>query len=643
VIAPAADITHDIPTALEFIAALFDPGDIMEFRCLHPTERAWQRWCYAGDVGPLMTELAALNHRGRNIYVGANPRRDFDLDRDENVPLARSLFADFDGGATVDGALARVSAAGLPHPSIVISSGHGAHVYWLLGEPISDLPVWTKYQKALVTLLNSDPVIHNPERIMRVPGFQNLKPPPAPCTLHELDGRRYEWSEILPLIPIPTNGQHHEPAPSIDGDIFEGHRSTTLTSLAGTMRRRGMSEPAILAALLAENSSRCRPPLDAAEVQGIAQSVAKYPPGRPPEDEPLQPLEAVGAGKLLIDYPELRPPLIDGILRMTETCNSIAAAKVGKTHAAIDLGLSVCTGRAWLGRFRIVNPGPVLYVDAELHPNTTARRIAAICSARGIFTNEIDGKFDVLNLRGKLRNIFQLMPWFIEHASKKYRLIVLDALYRLIPEGIDENSNSDMTRVFNVVDQIADATGAAILAIHHASKGVQASKAVVDVGSGASAAARATDSHLIYRQHEEDGCVVMELAARSWPPLSPVVLRWTYPTWDIDEKLDPTLLRTENRRKRAEEKAGGEAKPEPFAWTAEKFTASFVGGEPRTEAMILSAADVSGLSERRAKRLLSTAVDTALVYRWVYQDRKRPHRFATIEQPVTLTNDGGVP
>jgi len=56
-----------------------------------------------------------------------------------------------------------------------------------------------------------------------------------------------------------------------------GQRNTGLTSLAGTMRRRGMSQAAIEAALLAENRQRCNPPLSDAEVREIAASIARYP------------------------------------------------------------------------------------------------------------------------------------------------------------------------------------------------------------------------------------------------------------------------------------------------------------------------------------------------------------------------------
>jgi hypothetical protein len=62
----------------------------------------------------------------------------------------------------------------------------------------------------------------------------------------------------------------------LDG-IAAGTRNATLTSLAGTMRRRGMSAAAISAALLAENATKCLPPFPDPEIRAIAASVARYP------------------------------------------------------------------------------------------------------------------------------------------------------------------------------------------------------------------------------------------------------------------------------------------------------------------------------------------------------------------------------
>src|SRR5262249_229917 len=67
---------------------------------------------------------------------------------------------------------------------------------------------------------------------------------------------------------------------------------------AGSMRRRGTSERAILAALSVENESRCQPPLSRREVEAIAHSIAQYDPhpARPGDEDPDReiPLTDVG-------------------------------------------------------------------------------------------------------------------------------------------------------------------------------------------------------------------------------------------------------------------------------------------------------------------------------------------------------------
>lgn len=68
--------------------------------------------------------------------------------------------------------------------------------------------------------------------------------------------------------------------------VEDGERNTTLTSLAGTLRRRGLDAEIIEITLAAVNERRCDPPLDADEVAKIARSVAKYSPA--PQAAPLQ-------------------------------------------------------------------------------------------------------------------------------------------------------------------------------------------------------------------------------------------------------------------------------------------------------------------------------------------------------------------
>jgi P4 family phage/plasmid primase-like protien len=90
-----------------------------------------------------------------------------------------------------------------------------------------------------------------------------------------------------------------------DADIIpEGSRNTELTRMAGRMRRAGMSDSDMIAALGGVNDARCHPPLGDGEVARIARNVAQYAVGAEPRDEGQKLAQAVldakfGGGLLL--------------------------------------------------------------------------------------------------------------------------------------------------------------------------------------------------------------------------------------------------------------------------------------------------------------------------------------------------------
>ena len=168
-------------SALETVAAaLFEPDDIVELRCIGP-RAVHRRWTAAGRLASLAGELARFNRQGCNIYFGPNPRRGPGRSGDAGVHLARCLFCDFDGIPPGDGCGRfefvhnGIFMAGLPEPTLGIASGHGIHIYWRLMEPLEDLVAWRAVQSGLASRLGADPAIKNPERLMRLPGFQNTK------------------------------------------------------------------------------------------------------------------------------------------------------------------------------------------------------------------------------------------------------------------------------------------------------------------------------------------------------------------------------------------------------------------------------------------------------------------------------------
>lgn len=77
---------------------------------------------------------------------------------------------------------------------------------------------------------------------------------------------RGERSEYTPAAPLP--------------DVFpKGQRNDLMFRLGASMRRKGLSDTAILAALEEENKTRCSPPLPQKELETIAKQAASYEQG----------------------------------------------------------------------------------------------------------------------------------------------------------------------------------------------------------------------------------------------------------------------------------------------------------------------------------------------------------------------------
>jgi hypothetical protein len=253
---------------------------------------------------------------------------------------------------------------------------------------------------------------------------------------------------------------------------------------------------------------------------------------RPPNFLPL--------GELVEKYPKMKPVLIHGFLRRGETMNIIAPPKTGKSWLVTDLALSVATGTPWFGF--PCEKGKVLIIDNELHPETSANRIPKVVAARGIELKKVQNDIYVDNQRGRLGNIEDLANQIEALKPYGFKLIIIDAFYRAMPKGTDENDNGTVAGIYNLIDKYAAALDCAFILIHHTSKGNQSLKAVTDVGAGAGSQSRASDTHVILRRHKEQGVVVMESVVRSFPSIGPVCLRWNWPLWNRDDSLNPEEL-----------------------------------------------------------------------------------------------------
>lgn len=313
-----------------------------------------------------------------------------------------------------------------------------------------------------------------------------------------------------------------------------------------------------------------------------------------PADAPPLPM-APTFREMALTFTQLRPAVVHGLLREGETANLIAATKVGKSWLALSLALCVITGKKWLGTFGC-NPGKVLIIDNELHAETITHRVHKVAEALGIAHDEFADDLRIEALRGKLRDVNGLGEILLGYDPGQLRLVVVDAFYRCLPRGADENKNADVAAIYNTIDGYADRLHCAFASVHHASKGTQAGKAVTDVGSGAGSFSRAADCHFVLRPHTQKNVAVVEAAVRSWPPLEPLALRWSFPLWEPDESIDPGAAVAVAKRAERSGVPFDPAKPSKFQVTVAAIEAAIEEHGP--------------LTKRKVQGLVSAGVQT---------------------------------
>lgn len=167
----------------------------------------------------------------------------------------------------------------------VYLTSHGYRLVQPLPHPVA-VPEIELYQAAWLAELRAagiagvDLGCRDWTRLYRLP---NVVRDGTPYRSPLVDFSRMEPRAIEPI--AEEQAPERKAAPPVDGELAAGQRRPTLMSLAGSMRRRGMSAEEILPALRVANERRCRPMLADRELVQIADNVSKYEPAAPVEPE----------------------------------------------------------------------------------------------------------------------------------------------------------------------------------------------------------------------------------------------------------------------------------------------------------------------------------------------------------------------
>jgi hypothetical protein len=413
-----------------------------------------------------------------------------------------------------------------------------------------------------------------------------------PPSIHE-NGWQYRWEVEAKPAPLPAwivekcaeSARKERSNSGVDDKIPEGQRNSYLTSLAGSMRRRGMGEAAIEAALLKENQERCNPPLSDEEVKKIAHSVGRYEPAKQPDVKgfKLVPLaELLAKPDVPVEY------IWEGRLAAGTVSAIVSKPKVGKSTLARGLCLAVARGQDYLGF--PTKQGECIYLALEERGEDVRNDFLAMGA---------DGSEPILIHAAAapaegIRGLCELVK------ERRPCLVVIDPLFR-IARVRDENAYAETYAALGPLIDAARESGAHVMLVHHSGKGVKADPIDSPLGSTAIGGAAST---VIVLKRTEDYRVIQTVQR-------------------IGQNMPETVLQFDPGTKRLS--VGGTREDvETETLSREILDSLQAAGEPKTEPEITEAVGGATKFVRRALRQL---VEQGKVSREGGGKRGDPYRY----------------
>lgn len=148
-----------------------------------------------GHFDSIIPTLKADNLKDRGIYFVVNGGGQ----SDKEVTTAKAQFIENDDLSFED-QIDKLNDFPL-EPSIIIKTRNSLHCYWILAD--GDIQQFKNIQTRMIEYFNSDPVIKNESRVMRLYGFEHRKEDPIVVTLLKFDPTLiYTQDQLGAVLPI---------------------------------------------------------------------------------------------------------------------------------------------------------------------------------------------------------------------------------------------------------------------------------------------------------------------------------------------------------------------------------------------------------------------------------------------------------
>lgn len=252
-------------------------------------------------------------------------------------------------------------------------------------------------------------------------------------------------------------------------------------------------------------------------------------------------LVIVSADSLISSDPPPVDPVVENLFDAGDKVCVVAPSKSRKTWFLIQLALATASGTRFLN-WRIPQSRRVLLIQLEVAAAHFQRRLKVV--HRGLQNPNIGDRLGIVNGRGQ-----NVTPSLIAKAALKFRaeVIFIDPVYKL--QAGDENSARDWRPLLAAFDDVAERTGAAVVFVHHDSKGVSGDRLIQDRGAGSGILARDYDCAIAITSHQKGGELkVVETIKRNYPPEPTSSVLWDNGVFSLSDEA-PVVMTSRSSNK----------------------------------------------------------------------------------------------
>lgn len=396
-------------------------------------------------------------------------------------------------------------------PSIAWESSPGRyHAIWFLSAEIPAEDA-ASLSKRIAYADGGDKGGWDLTQVLRIPGTKNFKYESAPLVkLLWAKSRAYSVEEVKAAYP-PVNGDTPSSAApewlEVDELVVQtalaslpvglrkrlfqkpdGDRSLELQKLARDLIRFGVSPQIVLHLLQRSTWNKFSGRNDERaqllkQVSSAEAAVAEKDSKSAPKAETMDEMQ-VHSWTNFMSIPTHLRWLVDDSWVEGSVGFISGRSKSYKTWIAIDLALSIVSGKDFLGRFPVRKTGPVLLIQEEDPTGVLQERLRLIAKSKDMSPQVRECRDDfikidypeyplhIINLQGfslgsedRVNQVRGLI------AKINPVLVILDPLIVMLPQGVDEYKGGDISRVLQSVKMWREEFGCAIAIVHHWNKG----------------------------------------------------------------------------------------------------------------------------------------------------------------------------